>query len=259
MVFAVANIERAILVDEHPVGAGQLAPAGHAIRAIAFFAVTHHHLNPAGPRVYHADAMAFSVGNVDLPTGGNRETLGPRQLGVFGGTTITRETGFAGAGHVMQQAFLKIHPVEGIGIAQGQPKLASVIKSNGARTAQWRGGGKRRAIGRSGFLPGAANRLHDSGLRIPGADPLIAQITYVEQTVRPEGLTDRILELRLAAQAAITANVPVQALALRFVDKRSGQISQAPRYIDDDSLRCMSTDGAGALLVTPSLTVSDAT
>lgn len=37
-------------------------------------------------------------------------------------------------------------------------------------------------------------------------------------------------------QAAISANVPVQPAALRFVDKASGQPSYAPRYIDDDTL-----------------------
>ncbi len=37
-------------------------------------------------------------------------------------------------------------------------------------------------------------------------------------------------------QAAISAQAPVQALALRFVDAASGQISLAPAYVGDDSL-----------------------
>jgi 1-acyl-sn-glycerol-3-phosphate acyltransferase len=37
-------------------------------------------------------------------------------------------------------------------------------------------------------------------------------------------------------QAAISAHAPVQPAALRFVDAATGQPSQAPRYIDDDSL-----------------------
>jgi 1-acyl-sn-glycerol-3-phosphate acyltransferase len=58
--------------------------------------------------------------------------------------------------------------------------------------------------------------------------------------VFPEGTTGDGLTLKPfhanLIQAAITANVPVQALALRFVDKRTGHISHAPRFIDDDSL-----------------------
>lgn len=37
-------------------------------------------------------------------------------------------------------------------------------------------------------------------------------------------------------QAAISADAPVQPVALRFVDADSGQTSFAPRYIDDDSI-----------------------
>lgn len=37
-------------------------------------------------------------------------------------------------------------------------------------------------------------------------------------------------------QAAILADVPVQPVALRFVDGPSGQISHAPRFVDDDTL-----------------------
>ena len=58
--------------------------------------------------------------------------------------------------------------------------------------------------------------------------------------VFPEGTTGDGLTLKPfhanLIQAAITANVPVQALALRFVDRHSGQISLAPRFVDDDTL-----------------------
>ncbi len=58
--------------------------------------------------------------------------------------------------------------------------------------------------------------------------------------VFPEGTTGDGLTLKPfhanLIQAAITANVPVQPLALRFVDRHSGQISMAPRFIDDDTL-----------------------
>lgn len=58
--------------------------------------------------------------------------------------------------------------------------------------------------------------------------------------VFPEGTTGDGLILKPfhanLIQAAISANVPVQALALRFVDGHSGQTSQAPRYVDDDTL-----------------------
>ena len=37
-------------------------------------------------------------------------------------------------------------------------------------------------------------------------------------------------------QAAIVSGAPVQPAALRFVDDATGALSQAPRYIDDDSL-----------------------
>jgi 1-acyl-sn-glycerol-3-phosphate acyltransferase len=58
--------------------------------------------------------------------------------------------------------------------------------------------------------------------------------------VFPEGTTGDGINLKPfhanLIQPAITANVPVQAMSLRFVDRATGQVSQAPRYIDDDSL-----------------------
>ena len=52
-------------------------------------------------------------------------------------------------------------------------------------------------------------------------------------------------------EAAIVANVPVQPVALQFIDRTTGQPSFAPCYIDDDTL-------AGSVwrtLVTPGITV----
>jgi 1-acyl-sn-glycerol-3-phosphate acyltransferase len=58
--------------------------------------------------------------------------------------------------------------------------------------------------------------------------------------VFPEGTTGDGLLLRPfhanLIEAAILADVPVQPVALRFVDTRSGQISHAPRFVDDDTL-----------------------
>jgi len=58
--------------------------------------------------------------------------------------------------------------------------------------------------------------------------------------VFPEGTTGDGLTLKQfhpnLIQAAISANVPVQPMALRFVDRHSGQLSMAPRFVDDDTL-----------------------
>lgn len=58
--------------------------------------------------------------------------------------------------------------------------------------------------------------------------------------VFPEGTTGNGHEIKPfhanLIQAAISAQVPVQPLALRFVDGRTGEISLAPRFIDDDTL-----------------------
>jgi len=58
--------------------------------------------------------------------------------------------------------------------------------------------------------------------------------------VFPEGTTSdglRLLPFHANLfQAAISADAPVQAVALQFVDARSGQVSRTPCYIDDDSL-----------------------
>ncbi len=50
-----------------------------------------------------------------------------------------------------------------------------------------------------------------------------------------DGITMKPFHANLL-QAAISADAPVQPLALRFVDADSGQTSFAPRYIDDDSI-----------------------
>jgi 1-acyl-sn-glycerol-3-phosphate acyltransferase len=58
--------------------------------------------------------------------------------------------------------------------------------------------------------------------------------------VFPEGTTSNGLQLlpfhANLFQAAISANAPVQPVALQFVDANTGQISLAPCYIDDDTL-----------------------
>ncbi len=58
--------------------------------------------------------------------------------------------------------------------------------------------------------------------------------------VFPEGTTsDGLTLLPFHAnllQAAIVANAPVQPVALQFIDQRTGQVSQAPCYINDDTL-----------------------
>jgi 1-acyl-sn-glycerol-3-phosphate acyltransferase len=56
----------------------------------------------------------------------------------------------------------------------------------------------------------------------------------------PEGTTSNGVNLLTfhsnLFQAPITANVPMQPVALQFLDRSSGQRSLAPCYIDDDSL-----------------------
>lgn len=58
--------------------------------------------------------------------------------------------------------------------------------------------------------------------------------------VFPEGTTADGIHLKPfhanLLQAAISADVPVQPVALRFVDADTGQTCFAPRYIDDDSI-----------------------
>ena len=58
--------------------------------------------------------------------------------------------------------------------------------------------------------------------------------------VFPEGTTGDSISLKPfhanLLQAAISADVPVQPLALRFVDADTGKTCFAPRYIDDDSI-----------------------
>lgn len=58
--------------------------------------------------------------------------------------------------------------------------------------------------------------------------------------VFPEGTTSDGVVLKPfhanLIQAAILADVPVQPVALRFVDGSSGQISHAPRFVDEDTL-----------------------
>jgi 1-acyl-sn-glycerol-3-phosphate acyltransferase len=58
--------------------------------------------------------------------------------------------------------------------------------------------------------------------------------------VFPEGTTGDGITLKPfhanLLQAAISAKAPVQPIALRFVDARTGKTSFAPRYIDDDSI-----------------------
>jgi 1-acyl-sn-glycerol-3-phosphate acyltransferase len=58
--------------------------------------------------------------------------------------------------------------------------------------------------------------------------------------VFPEGTTGDGVTLKPfhanLIQAAIEADVPVQPVALKFVDAQTGLISFAPRYVDDDTL-----------------------
>jgi 1-acyl-sn-glycerol-3-phosphate acyltransferase len=54
-------------------------------------------------------------------------------------------------------------------------------------------------------------------------------------------------------QAAISADAPVQPMAMKFVDRQSGQISLAPCYIGDDTLlssvwRTLTSEGIEAVV-----------
>ena len=59
-------------------------------------------------------------------------------------------------------------------------------------------------------------------------------------TIFPEGTTSngqQVLPFHANLfQAAVSAKAPVQALALQFVERASGQVSLAPIYIDEDTL-----------------------
>jgi 1-acyl-sn-glycerol-3-phosphate acyltransferase len=58
--------------------------------------------------------------------------------------------------------------------------------------------------------------------------------------VFPEGTTGDGIELKPfhanLIQAAIAVQAPVQPLALRFIDGRTGELSLAPRFVDEDTL-----------------------
>jgi len=73
----------------------------------------------------------------------------------------------------------------------------------------------------------------------------------------PEGTTsDGLTLLPFHAnliQAAIAADAPVQPMAMKFIDRPSGQISLAPCYIGDDTLlgsvwRTLTSDGIEAVV-----------
>ena len=77
--------------------------------------------------------------------------------------------------------------------------------------------------------------------------------------VFPEGTTGDGLALRPfhanLVQAAISADAPVQPLALSFIDGRSGQPSFAPRFVGEDTLlgsvlRTLAAEGLQAEVVT---------
>ncbi|MDO9402789.1 MAG: lysophospholipid acyltransferase family protein [Polaromonas sp.] len=77
----------------------------------------------------------------------------------------------------------------------------------------------------------AHRMVHQMADRLKGVDVL---------AVFPEGTTGDGVTLKHfhanLIEAAIEADVPVQPVALRFVDAATGAVSFAPRYVDDDTL-----------------------
>jgi 1-acyl-sn-glycerol-3-phosphate acyltransferase len=96
-----------------------------------------------------------------------------------------------------------------------------------------------------GMLAGGAGTLYIERASKRDAHRVVHQMAERLQlgevlAVFPEGTTADGKSLKPfhanLLQAAISADAPVQAVALRFVDADTGLTSFAPRYIDDDSL-----------------------
>lgn len=96
-----------------------------------------------------------------------------------------------------------------------------------------------------GTLAGGAGTLYIARESRRDAHRLVHQMVERLQlgevlAVFPEGTTGDGISMKPfhanLLQAAISADAPVQPIALRFVDADTGQTSFAPRYIDDDSI-----------------------
>lgn len=96
-----------------------------------------------------------------------------------------------------------------------------------------------------GTLAGGAGTLYIARESRRDARRLVHQMTERLQlgdvlAVFPEGTTGDGVSMKPfhanLLQAAISADAPVQPIALRFVDADTGQTNFAPRYIDDDSI-----------------------
>jgi len=96
-----------------------------------------------------------------------------------------------------------------------------------------------------GTLAGGAGTLYIARESRRDAHRLVHQMAECLRlgeilAVFPEGTTGDGVSMKPfhanLLQAAISADAPVQPMALRFVDADTGQTSFAPRYIDDDSI-----------------------
>ena len=152
--------------------------------------------------MHDADGVVFSVDEVDAAVPADRDALRAVEGGGEGGTTVTREALFPGAGDVMDFSRGEIEAEDLVALARREPEIAARIEVERARAAQRRAGDGR-AVGRVAGLAGAGEGRDHASLHVDFADDVVADVADVEVALGVELDAVWLRELGLGGGAAI--------------------------------------------------------
>src|SRR5258706_7794411 len=134
MRFAVPDKNTAVGIDEYSVGPVQLAAERITIGAVATFASAGDEFDCPGLHVYFPNRVTFGVGQIDIAVGTNAEAFRAGEGCLIRRAAIPGEPGPSSAGHAVHDPVLEVEFINGVALAERDPKIALPIKVDGART-----------------------------------------------------------------------------------------------------------------------------
>src|SRR5262249_57445936 len=114
---AIPQVGDYLFVDENSVRPAQLALQRIAHRSVTALTRTEHRRDHAALQVNAADGVALGIRDVDPAVSRVRDSLGPGELGFFGGTAIACIALFAGAREVIDSPGVRIDAIDSIALA----------------------------------------------------------------------------------------------------------------------------------------------
>ena len=127
----VANVYRAVFIDENAVWPGELAFERIGLGPVAVRPGSGNEMNGGGAAIDSADGVVFGVGQVAVAARGDAQSLGAGKGRVPGGSGVAAKPFLPCAGQAVNAILGETE--DRISFAEGKPKVASLIEIQSAR------------------------------------------------------------------------------------------------------------------------------